>query len=32
MHPRDPVILDQYEMLIEQTLLAGRIQEAFDLY
>jgi tetratricopeptide (TPR) repeat protein len=30
--PSDPTILDQYELLIEQTLLAGRVQEAFDLY
>lgn len=30
--PRDPAILDQYELLVEQTLLAGRVQEAFDLY
>jgi tetratricopeptide (TPR) repeat protein len=30
--PSDPEILDQYELLIEQTLLAGRVQEAFDLY
>lgn len=30
--PRDSVILDQYELLIEETLLAGRVQEAFDLY
>ena len=30
--PSDPAVLDQYEMLIEQTLLAGRVQEAFDLY
>jgi tetratricopeptide (TPR) repeat protein len=30
--PRDPAILDQYELLIEQTLLAGRVQEAFELY
>jgi tetratricopeptide (TPR) repeat protein len=30
--PTDPAILDQYELLIEQTLLAGRVQEAFDLY
>jgi tetratricopeptide (TPR) repeat protein len=30
--PADPAILDQYELLIEQTLLAGRVQEAFDLY
>ncbi len=28
----DPKILDQYELLIEETLLAGRVQEAFDLY
>jgi tetratricopeptide (TPR) repeat protein len=30
--PSDPAILDQYELLIEQTLLAGRVQEAIDLY
>jgi tetratricopeptide (TPR) repeat protein len=30
--PKDPAILDQYELLIEETLLAGRVQEAFDLY
>ena len=30
--PADPSILDQYEMLIEETLLAGRVKEAFDLY
>jgi tetratricopeptide (TPR) repeat protein len=30
--PSDPAILDQYELLIEQTLLAARIQEAFNLY
>jgi tetratricopeptide (TPR) repeat protein len=30
--PRDTKILDQYELLIEETLLAGRVQEAFDLY
>jgi tetratricopeptide (TPR) repeat protein len=30
--PKDPAILDQYELLIEETLLAGRMQEAFDLY
>jgi len=30
--PTDTAILDQYELLIEQTLLAGRFQEAFDLY
>jgi tetratricopeptide (TPR) repeat protein len=29
--PSDPAILDQYELLIEQTLLAGRVQQAFDL-
>jgi hypothetical protein len=27
--PGDPAILDQYEMLIEQTLLAGRVHVAF---
>jgi tetratricopeptide (TPR) repeat protein len=32
VHPRDPAILDQYELLIEETLLAGKVQEAFDLY
>jgi hypothetical protein len=30
--PSDPAILDKYELLIEQTLLSGRVQEAFDLY
>jgi len=30
--PSDPKMLDRYELLIEQTLLAGRTQEAFDLY
>jgi tetratricopeptide (TPR) repeat protein len=30
--PADPGILDQYELLIEQTLLAGRVKDAFDLY
>jgi tetratricopeptide (TPR) repeat protein len=30
--PSDPAILDQYELLIEQTLLAGRVHEAFDLF
>jgi tetratricopeptide (TPR) repeat protein len=30
--PTEPAVLDQYEMLIEQTLLAGRAQEAADLY
>jgi tetratricopeptide (TPR) repeat protein len=29
---RDPAILDRYELLIEETLLAGKVQEAFDLY
>lgn len=31
-HSRDPAILDQYELLIEETLLAGKAHEAFDLY
>jgi tetratricopeptide (TPR) repeat protein len=31
-NPSDPAILNQYELLIEQTLLAGRVQEACDLY
>ena len=30
--PSDPSILDRYERLIEATRLAGREQEAFDLY
>jgi hypothetical protein len=30
--PTDPALLDRYEALIEHTRLAGRIQEAFDLY
>jgi tetratricopeptide (TPR) repeat protein len=30
--PRDPAILDQYELLIEETLLAGCVREAFDLF
>ena len=30
--PIDPAILDQYELLIEQSLLAGKIEDAFDLY
>lgn len=30
--PRDFKVLDQYELLIEETLLAGRFEEAFDLY
>jgi tetratricopeptide (TPR) repeat protein len=32
MKPRDAPILDQYELLVEETLLSGRVQEAFDLY
>jgi tetratricopeptide (TPR) repeat protein len=32
IHPSDIVILDQYELFIEQTLLSGRVQEAYDLY
>jgi tetratricopeptide (TPR) repeat protein len=31
-NPRDSAILDQYESLIEQTLLAGNAHEAFRLY
>lgn len=31
-YPTDPTILDQYELLIEETLMAGRVQEAFELY
>ena len=31
-YPNDPSVLDQYELLIEETLLAGRVQDAFDLY
>jgi tetratricopeptide (TPR) repeat protein len=30
--PSDPASLDQYELLIEQTLLADRVQEAYGLY
>jgi tetratricopeptide (TPR) repeat protein len=30
--PSDPNVLDRYERLIEATRLAGREQEAFDLY
>ena len=30
--PTDPAILGQYELLIEETLLAGHVQEAFSLY
>jgi tetratricopeptide (TPR) repeat protein len=30
--PRDAAILDQYELLIEQTLMAGRIEGAVGLY
>jgi tetratricopeptide (TPR) repeat protein len=30
--PKDPAILDQYELLIEETLLAGGYREAFELY
>ena len=30
--PTDPDLLDRYETLIEHTRLAGREQEAFDLY
>ncbi len=30
--PSGPAILDQYELLIEETLAAGRLHEAFDLY
>ncbi|HYL72854.1 MAG TPA: DUF4062 domain-containing protein [Bryobacteraceae bacterium] len=32
VNPSDPAILDQYELLIEQTLLAGSAENAFDLY
>lgn len=31
-YPSDQVVLDQYQFLTEETLLAGRIQEAFDVY
>ena len=30
--PSESFILDQYELLIEQSVLAGRVQVAFDLY
>jgi tetratricopeptide (TPR) repeat protein len=30
--PSDSALLDQYEFLTEQSLLAGRVREAFDLY
>jgi tetratricopeptide (TPR) repeat protein len=30
--PEDTATLDRYEQLIEATRLAGRVQEAFDLY
>jgi hypothetical protein len=30
--PREAELLDRYEALIEHTRLAGRVQEAFDLY
>lgn len=30
--PREPEVIDRYERLIEATRLAGREQEAFDLY
>ena len=30
--PSDPAMLDQYELLIEQTIMAGRVREAFELY
>lgn len=30
--PRDTQMLDKYETLIEQTILAGRLDEASDLY
>jgi tetratricopeptide (TPR) repeat protein len=30
--PEDSALLDRYEQLIEATQLAGRVQEAFDLY
>lgn len=31
-YPKDPAILDRYELLIEHTLLAGHLQEAWNLY
>ena len=30
--PRETEILDRYEILIEHSILAGHVQEAFDLY
>jgi tetratricopeptide (TPR) repeat protein len=30
--PSDPKVLDQYELLIEETLLAGRVEEACGLF
>ena len=30
--PRDTQMLDRYEALIEQTILAGRMEDAFELY
>jgi tetratricopeptide (TPR) repeat protein len=30
--PSDAALLDRYELLIEQSLLAGRVREAFNLY
>ncbi len=32
INPSETAILDRYELLIEQTLLAGRAREAFHLY
>jgi tetratricopeptide (TPR) repeat protein len=29
---KDPDVLDRYELLIEESLLAGKVQEAFELY
>ncbi len=31
-YPSDPAVLDHYERLLEATRLAGREQDAFDLY
>jgi tetratricopeptide (TPR) repeat protein len=31
-HPEETTVLDRYEQLIEALRLAGRVQEAFDLY
>jgi tetratricopeptide (TPR) repeat protein len=30
--PSDPALLDRFELLIEQSLLAGRVEDAFQLY